>query len=492
MFRRLLSLEWKSFFRSASFGKSLGVKIFMGFMAVYFLLSFIGLGFGLYFLMEELNPQGEPILLVNDFLLFWFLGEFILRFLMQNLPVTEIKPLLTKRISRNSIVHFLMAKSSYSFFNVLTPAAAIPFIIVCLSKTDYSAASLIAWLIAVIAMIYSINYLNIWIQKRYSSNLKAIIPFIVVCIALVALEYFKIFSISNLFGHLFDFILVYPALAIIPIGLAVFSYLLTFKSIKDNLYLDALLEAKESKVQTTDLSWTSRFGDLSPFLQLDLKLIWRNKRTKNAVLLCLAFLAYGLFFYFTPKYNGTGMLVLVGIFITGIFIINFGQYIPAWDSSYFAFFKTRPISMVRYLQSKALLMYLSVVVLTILSTFYVYFGWDKLYVNVACAIYNMGVNVPIILLFGAYNRKRIDLSEGNMMNYQGMGIAQWLVGIPLIGLPMIIWYAMKFIFDQGTANLVLIGIGVIGLLLHQVIIKGLAELYNEKHYAMLEGFKQKG
>ena len=48
MIKRFLSLEWKAFFRSASFGKSLGIKIFMGFISLYFIAMFLGMGLLLY------------------------------------------------------------------------------------------------------------------------------------------------------------------------------------------------------------------------------------------------------------------------------------------------------------------------------------------------------------------------------------------------------------------------------------------------------------
>ncbi|MDG1403630.1 DUF5687 family protein, partial [Polaribacter sp.] len=38
---RFLKLEWKQFVRSASFGKSIALKIIMGFFALYFLVSFL-------------------------------------------------------------------------------------------------------------------------------------------------------------------------------------------------------------------------------------------------------------------------------------------------------------------------------------------------------------------------------------------------------------------------------------------------------------------
>ena len=48
MISKFISLEWKQFFRSASFGKSLALKILMGFFALYFIVTFLALGVGLY------------------------------------------------------------------------------------------------------------------------------------------------------------------------------------------------------------------------------------------------------------------------------------------------------------------------------------------------------------------------------------------------------------------------------------------------------------
>ena len=44
MFKLFTGLQWKSFFRSATFGKSLGLKILMGFFGVYMLVSLAGAG----------------------------------------------------------------------------------------------------------------------------------------------------------------------------------------------------------------------------------------------------------------------------------------------------------------------------------------------------------------------------------------------------------------------------------------------------------------
>ncbi len=492
MFSKLLLLEWRSFFRSASLGRGIAVKLFLAFIGLYFLLCSIGLGIGLYFVLDKGFPNEEPMVLVNNVLLFWFIGEFVMRFMLQNLPVADIKPLLVQRIDRNKIIHFLMFKSSYAFLNVLTLAVALPFVIVNFKESTYSMFQLLAWLVGVSGFVYFNNYLNIWVQRRFLNALKNLIPFILGLSVLIGLEYYGIFSISNLFGQFFNAVLAYPILGVLPIIIAIAMYRVVFIDLKTNIYLDTYLTKEENNALTSNLSWLDRFGVLAPFMQLDIKLIMRNKRAKNTVLLSLFFLFYGLLFYTNTSFGGSGyMLVFVGIFMTGIFIINFGQFIPAWDSSYFPLLRTQPIMMKNYLTSKVVLMYISVFILTLLSTCYAYFGWDKVYLNYACAVYNIGINIPVILAFSMYNRKRIDLAQGSMLNYQGMGITQWLISIPLLVFPIMIWGATQFLFSVNTANLVLIVIGLIGLLFHKVIINAVAEGYIQKKYLILEGFKQK-
>ena len=58
---------------------------------------------------------------------------------------------------------------------------------------------------------------------------------------------------------------------------------------------------------------------------------------------------YGLVFYPNPVYKEmVPMFVFVGIFVTGIFIINFGQFIPAWDSGYYKLLMSQNIKYKEY------------------------------------------------------------------------------------------------------------------------------------------------
>lgn len=492
MFIKLLALEWKSFLRSASFGKSLGIKILIGFFVVYFGVSFLFLGLALAGILRESFPEEEPVHIVNRFLAFWFVGELFTRFMLQNLPILHIKPLLTAQIKKSTLVHFVLCKSLFHWVNFFPVVIFVPFTLMSMVGSSLSPLQLSAWFVALLGLSISLNYFNIIIQRKFADNLKALLPVIVIGLILALLEYFELFSSSALFASGFDLILIYPYLAAIPLVIIFVLYQLNLKALKRNLYLDQAVKDKSLSYTESDLSWTNRFGSLAPFLQMDMRLIRRNKRPRSMLMLSLVLIPYGLIFYPNSMYDDSVMLSLVGIFITGIFIMNFGQFIPSWDGGYFSMLMSQNIPMKQYLESKVLLMYISVLVLSILTIPYVYFGWNILMINLACAIYNLGINIPMVLFFGSYNKKKIDLDQAQFFNYQGSGAAQWLVGIPLILVPMLIWGGVNAFTDQLTASLVLSGLGTIGLLLKNVIMKWILASYRLKKYSMIDGFKQKG
>lgn len=491
MLKKFLQLEWKAFFRSSNLSKDILIKIFLIFMAVYMVFSTLALGIALYPLLKEVFPEQPPMLLVNRFILLWFICELVMRYMLQNLPVLNMKPFLVQNIRRKEIVKVLLIKNFFSFYNFLSPLIIIPFAVWNIVEKDYSLTQILGWVVALFSLILVANGLNLLIQKKIAANLKTLVPFLLIISGLYGLEYFNIFSITNLTGNFFNFILENPFLGFVFVPFIGFIYYLNFNMLNENLYLDAYLRNDEEKFNDADFSWITRFGKSAPFMQLDLKLIWRNKRAKNTVWLSLLFLLYGLFFYPNPTFQGGPMLVFVGIFITGIFAINFGQFIPAWDSSYYSMMMSQNIPLRLYLESKTTLMYFSVIVLFIFSTPYLYFGKHILILNLACAIYNLGINVPMIMYTGSFNKKRIDLDKSSMMNYQGMGAAQWILGIPVLVIPIAIWAISEYFTGFYFATGLLAFLGLAGLLGRNLIMNFIVNAYQKKKYVMIDGFKQK-
>ena len=487
MFKRLLSLQWKSFFRSASLGKNMAMKIVMIFFAISMVVSMAGLGALLYTILQKLYPDVDPVLKVSEFMIYWLLVELVLRYFMQKLPVLDVKPLLTLPVKKSTITHYILGKSVFSVYNFLSLFLFVPFAIVLMIK-GYPPSTILPWLISILALVLTFNYINFIINKSD----KIFIGLLALMIGLYALDYFDILPIKEYAGKVFYTLYKTPWLCIVPIAMAIGSYYSNFNFLRNRIFLDQSLKKRTKEAETSDLGWTKRFGSIAPFLQLDLKLIWRNKRTKTQVFLSIAMIFYGLIFYSMEDFAVTSpMMVFVGLFITGIFLSNFGQFIPAWDSAYYSMMMSQNIPLRNYLESKAGLISVSVVFMFVLSLPYAYFGWEAVAINLSCALYNLGVNIPLILLAGSMNKKRIDLDKSAFANMQGTGAIQFLIIIPLFGVPILLFSLLYFLVSFELAILALSLMGIIGFAFKNRLLDWITEIYRKKKYGMIAGFKQK-
>jgi len=490
MISNFFSLQWKQFFRSSYWQKSMALNILMVFLALYFILIFLGLGFGLYPILKEKFPSQDPLLIVNGFLFYWLLGDLLMRFFFQKLPVMNIKPLLTLPIKRSSILHYVLGRSASSFFNFLPLFTIIPFGVILLFN-GYSGSVVFSWIFLLITLTLITNFLNFIIESKSAETELSFLPILVFASILFGLNYFNIISFTDLMGSAANVITKNPLFLIIPIVILIGLYYANYAILRQKLYIDRSLKAKTEVATTTDMAWTRRFGSVAPFLQLDLKLLWRNKRPRSSIFIVVLGLFYGLIFYPNPTYqNMPAFYVFMGIFVTGIFMINFGQFIPAWDSSYYKLLMSQNIKYKDYLSSKYTLMMMSAILMFVVSIPYVYFGWKVLLVHFAAMVYNIGVNSHVLLFGGSFNRKKIDLTQRAAFNYQGTGAVQWIIGFPLLFIPMIFFYIpYKFIsFEAGIATLIILGVA--GIVFHQKIMTSITKRYVDTKYKMINAFEQ--
>ncbi|MBT8376888.1 MAG: hypothetical protein HKN99_03620 [Winogradskyella sp.] len=490
MIKHFLSLEWKQYFRSSYWQKSIALNILLVFFALYFVAVFLVMGFALLPVLKKFFPDQDPFIIINNYFFYWILADIMMRFFFQKLPVMSVKPFLTQPIKRSSVVNFVLGKSAMSFFNFLPLFAIIPFGIMLIID-GYSASVVLTWILLVILITLIINFFNFILESYSAEKELSILPLILIAGSLFALNYFELISFTDLLGSAMTSISNNSILILIPAAVLGLVYVTNYKLLREKLFLDSSLKSKAQEVNASNLEWTKKFGDVAPFMQLDLRLIWRNKRTRSSVFIMVIGLLYGLFFYPQPMYRDmVWFFPFIGIFVTGIFLINFGQFVPAWDSGYYKLLMSQNIKYEQYLKSKFTLMSLSVILLFVLSIPYVFFGWKILIAHFAAAVYNIGVNTHVILLGGSYNRKKIDLNQRAAFNYQGTGAVQWLIGFPLMILPMIIFALINWLvnFEAGIAALIILGI--LGIVFHNPLMRIITKRYLNSKYKMIDAFSQ--
>jgi hypothetical protein len=487
MFRHFISLEWKSFFRSASFATNLALKIIMGFMAVYFMVIFVAAGVGVFYLIKE-DAQLDPLATVNKFLIYYFVADLVIRYFFQQMPVTNIKPLLTLPINRNTIVHYTLGKSIISFFNMLHAFFFIPFTVVLLLN-GYGFQSVL-WLLGIWALVYVNNFINVLINNKNS----VFYPLVAVVLGLGTAQYYKLFDVTVYTQPFFQGLYSTFYLFVIAIALAAVLYYYTFVYFKSNLNLDTGLAKKSAEAKTENLTWLNQFGTLGTFLKNDIKMIKRNKRPRNTVVASIVFIFYGILFFtdFVPAYNNPTMHVFGGIFVSGGFLLNFGQFVPSWDSAYYQLMMSQNISYREYLSSKWWLMVIATVFSTLVASFYLYFGWKVYLLIVVGAIYNIGVNSHLVLLGGAYNKTSIDLTASKAFGQkQAFSFKNLLIAVPKILVPMLLYAFGYFVFNAEIGCLMVALAGIIGFAFRDKMFTIIEKIYKTEKYATIDAYKQR-
>lgn len=489
MIKHFINFEWKAFTRSASFKTNLGLKILMAIGAFFMLLYALGIGVGAYFFVKKhINPK--PLIFINRILIFYIVFDLAFRFFLQKMPVVNIKPLLYLPIKKNTAINFGIGKTLLSFFNIWHAFLFIPFSIVLLVE-GHDFLNVMGWHLTIMALIFLNNFINIFV------NDKEVIFYIVltILVALGTLLYYNIFDVTQYTAIFFSKIYDQPYLTLLPILMAFLFYKIAFNNFKHNFYLDARLSKKVNNAETENMDWLNRFGKVSVFLKNDIKLIKRNKRSKTTVFMSVLFIFYGLLFFTgsTGVYDGPFWRIFAGIFVSGGFLFNFGQFVPSWDSAYYQLLMSQNITYKAYLESKWYLMVIATLVSTILASFYLYFGWQAYVAVVAGAIYNIGVNSHLVLWGGAYVKTPIDLSSNKKAfgDKKSFNTKTLLLTLPKLVLPMVIYAVGHFASGEKLGYVLVVLAGVLGFLFKEKVFQIIEKTYKTEKYKTIAAYKQK-
>jgi len=488
MFKHFISLEWKAFTRSTSFSANLVLKILMGLGALYFIVCFAILGTAVFFILKD---EGlEPLATVNKYAIYYLVGDLVIRYFFQKMPVTNIKPFLGLPIQRSIIVHFSLGKTAISFFNVLHAFFFIPFTVVLIVQ-GYGLQAIL-WHLGMMALIYSNNFINVLINNKNS----VFYTLLSVVVALGLAQYYGYFDITaytqpffqGMYGTLYLFLL--------PILLAVATYYFSFDYFKKNLNLDTGLAKKSDEARTENFTWLNQFGTLGTFLKNDIKLLKRNKRSRTTVIMSFLFIFYGLLFFTNAieAYQNPMMQVFAGIFVSGGFLFTFGQFIPSWDSAYYQLMMSQNIQYREYISSKWWLMVIGTVIATLIASFYwVFFGWQIYMLIVVGAIYNIGVNSHLVMLGGAFVKTPIDLTMANKAfgDKQAFNVKTMLIAIPKLLVPMLLYYIGYTLFSATIGFLFVAVAGVLGFAFRNYVFTKIEKIYKTEKYATIAAYKQK-
>jgi len=491
MILTLLSHQWKSFWRGRNAGTGLAVQIFIGLLIAYLLASLLAVGLGLGHVLQKIYPQQDVVPIFCGFILYYFSFDIIFRFTIQELPVLTVQPYLGQNIRRRQLVGFLNIRALFHFLNLVPLLLFLPFACTRMAA-GYGAAAAMIFIISIVSLTIFNNFLILYIKRRTIVNSWWLIGFFVAIVAFISLDYFNIISLRKWSADAFISLLRQPALVFIPMVLGLAAWFNNYRFLLGNLYLDEGTKTEKEK-SSREYTWLQQLGLSGELVALDLKLMLRNQRPKYIVRMSVFFLAYGFIFYDSKNLADPHLIVLLfpALFMTGIFIMNYGQFLLSWHSGYFDGLMSSNISIPALIRSKFMLYNAVSTAAFIIISLYGLISWKLLVVQLAAWLYNIGVNSVLSIYLATFNYKAIDLTRKATFNFQGIGAVQWLYAIFLILVPYLVYWPLARFVNPWTGYAVVGGIGLISLLLQGYWVEVLTRQFHQRKYLMLSGFREK-
>jgi len=489
MIKHLIANSWKEWKRSSFWQKNLATNIILGFLMLIMLLYLLLIGIFISEILKELFPDQHPAYVFNSILIYYFLGDLFFRYLIQSLPALQIEPYLHLPVSRKKIIHYLIIRSALHPMNYAPWLVFIPFTLRVIVP-EFTMVYATGYLITIFLLIYNNNFLATYFKRQLVS--KPLITGIagIVLLSVAVLDHLQMIGLSTLSARLFNWIIHNPWFVLMAVLMAATSYSANYLFLKERLYPEEVTTRKKTQITFTDSAYLSKLGLTGSILGLEIKLWLRHKRTRSNLTLLPLFVLYGFFFYPNPQYKDMGgMLIFVGIFMSGGMMLNYLNYAFGYEAAYFDHLLTSRIEFGRYLMVKFTVGVIISTFCFIITIPYLFFGKNILFINIATWLFNIGVLSYVLLWIATFNTKRMNLTKGAAFNYQGVGAGNWLAMIPAFLLPVLIYWPFS---SAGMPNtgLVLIGaFGIAGLILFKPLMMIIEKKLASRKYVMAESFR---
>jgi hypothetical protein len=475
------------FYRSPAFTQQLVQTLFLGLMALYLIVSVLIFGVVAGELIREFFPGRDVLTLAGAFLIYYLPIDILTRYFLQKFPSLAIRPYLLLPIKRIHIARYLVTRSLRSVFNFFPFAFVVPFIFTEVLP-NYSNFDAIKFFTLTVVIVTTSNFIAFGITK--GADLKSYFSAgaLVVLIAGLYLEFMGKISLFRFLEPISDFILsssfVVFVLILIPISL----YRVLLSYFHTRLYLEETYSGEVIGRTSFNLDWFSRFGGAGRIMNLELRLILRSKRARAYLLFSLLMLVFPLLMD-SPQEWSDMMLIMIGLFMTGIIALNHGQLMLSWNSLHFDLLISRGNSIRDIFYGKYYFLVLTCVLTWLLSLPYYFLEPRIIYFSTAMLLVNCSFSILAYMFLASFNSLRIDPNEGGAFSFSGFGAAHYLIGIPLIVVPMAL-YGLGYLMGGSNSGLAVLFLsGLLGVVLHRQLIDLSLKLFMQNRYKISKAFR---
>lgn len=483
-----LKHAWLSFRRSPALTQNVLQTIVMAFFGFYIAVSFLVVGVVSGELIRDFFPERDAIGMMGAFLMFYLLIDILIRYFLQKFPTLSVKPYLLLPVPKKRMVHYLLRRSLLSFYNFLLLFIAIPFLLIEVVPQGNTIQT-IGFALLVLGIILSSNYISFWASKASDFNNALPIVFLAVLLGLLYLEFNGYISF---FPYLEEAALAFfsnPIWWVIPVAVVAGMYLYLFNYFKSFLKVENQRDS-EGLVQSLNLGYFGRFGKAGQLMDLELRLIIRSKRARSYLLLSILVLLFPLSTVLGEKETLDFNYILYGLLMTGMIALNHGQLMLSWNSMHFDLLLSRGNTIKDIFKAKYYVLVLSCLVTYVLTLPYLFLDPVIVLFSTALLFINTSFSIYAYMFLASFNSLRIDPNEGGSFSFSGFGAAHYLIGLPIVFVPVLLYYAGYAFGGMNAGVGVLFIIGLVGTLLHRYVIDGCVKLFMSNRYKIAAAFRK--
>jgi hypothetical protein len=450
----LLRHQVRQRLRSSTRGRDVLGAVLVGLAALYFVFIALALGTAFPGIAADLAPQQAPLTVLNEGMLSLLSVLLATRFLIQRSAGSDVQPYLTLPVRRGRLAVLAQVATALSWVNVVALVAAGALLLSTV-RPAASAAGTAGWAGAVGGGLLATEALNTvlraaWIRRAWSVLAVAgVVGGGLLVGGAAGLD--AAYSVSGwLFGG---------AVATRPFPL----FVLGAGTLGACAIAQRVTRRQLGQLVDRDLSpgkaAAARFGAglvdrllpvlgsgrVARLLRVDLLLILRNRRPRQMLLFGLPIVGVLLFQIITTGVGRLGTAWAIHLLlITGFLGITYGQYAFAWHGHHFD--RLMSSGLAGGLVTAHWLTTVALCVLNWGAVLPVLLWWAPTLVLPATALllYNTGIAIPIVLGIGLWNRTALDLDVSASFNHQGASVRQFLLVVPVLGIPVGVSLATGF------------------------------------------------
>lgn len=475
--------------RHPMFEKNRFGKFLMYFMVMFWAGYLIMFGILLPPLFREMFPYMEPYYIMSKGFPALLFLDFALRFIFQKPPTQEIKPYLLLPVKKSRLIDFLLLKPLTSTFNLIWLFMLVPFAFLTIFQF-YGIPGVFLycfgfWLLALLNNYWYLLCITLINEK----TIYLLLP-VLFYIGLGAIEFTLNFPISNFCMHLGEAFISgnFPAFFCIIAGITAL-WLLNRYIIMKNLYAE-LAKSNDNKIKhVSDYRFLERYGEVGEYFRLELKLLFRNKRSKSMFRMGCFFIILLTLMLFTPSYEGVLGKTFVCIYNFAVLGIMMLTQLMSFEGNYLDGLMSRKESIYNLLKAKYYFYSIIMVVPFILMIPAIIMGKITWLMAVSYGFFTTGFIYFLLFQLAVYNCKTTPLNE-NVIGRQSAGTGfQNLISLCAFGLPLLLSAMLRSLLGETASLWVLLVIGVMLTFTSGFWLRNVYKRFMQRRYKNMEGFR---